>query len=90
MTIKTYATGVEKYPANSRLKIALMLFIPEYGARPLKRAIQRHVQNLLADAILASNLLPGDTALVDFGDSGYVLDVRRPAAQGALPERMAS
>src|SRR5262249_19280164 len=25
---------------------------PEFGARPLKRAIQKHVQNLLADAIL--------------------------------------
>ena len=35
------------------------------GARPLKRALQKHVQDLLADAILAGKVLPGDTAVID-------------------------
>ncbi len=52
---------------------------PEYGARPLKRAIQRRVQNLLAKAILEGRLHPGDTAVVDFGDEGWKLEVRRAA-----------
>ena len=60
---------------------------PEYGARPLKRAIQRRVQNLLADAILSSELLPGDTAVVEFGDGGFELEVRRRAS--APPEAAA-
>ncbi len=54
---------------------------PEYGARPLKRAIQRRIQNLLADAILDNRLLPGDTAMVDFGDEGFTLSVHRPTAR---------
>ena len=36
-------------------------FDPVYGARPLKRAIQRHVENPLAEAMLAGDFLPGDT-----------------------------
>ena len=47
----------------------------EYGARPLKRAIQRRIQNLLADAILGGQLGSGDRALVDFGDEGFQLRV---------------
>jgi ATP-dependent Clp protease ATP-binding subunit ClpB len=51
---------------------------PEYGARPLKRTIQRRVQNLMASAILQGELGPGDTARIHFGDGGYRLEVVRP------------
>ncbi len=50
-------------------------FDPEYGARPLKRVIQRRIQNRLADAILSGALNAGDTARFDFGDEGYLLDI---------------
>jgi len=50
-------------------------FDPEYGARPLKRVIQRRLQNKLADAILAGELNAGDTARFDFGEHGYTLQV---------------
>jgi ATP-dependent Clp protease ATP-binding subunit ClpB len=50
---------------------------PEYGARPLKRAIQRRLENKLAEAILGGKLLPGDTAVFDFGDDGWKLEPRR-------------
>lgn len=38
---------------------------PNYGARPLKRAIQRHIQDALAMKILESTFAEGDTILVD-------------------------
>ncbi|MFQ5457844.1 MAG: hypothetical protein ACE5FC_05260, partial [Myxococcota bacterium] len=38
---------------------------PAYGARPLKRAIQRLVQDPLALEILRGNYAEGDTVLVD-------------------------
>ncbi len=57
---------------------------PEYGARPLKRAIQRRVQNLLAEAILGGRLNAGDTAVVDFGEQGYSLEVRSREPAEAL------
>jgi ATP-dependent Clp protease ATP-binding subunit ClpB len=50
---------------------------PEYGARPLKRAIQRRLENKLAEAILAGKLLPGDTAVFEFGEGGWRLEARR-------------
>ena len=36
-------------------------FDPVYGARPLKRAIQRLIENPLAEALLAGDFIPGDT-----------------------------
>jgi ATP-dependent Clp protease ATP-binding subunit ClpB len=41
---------------------------PVYGARPLKRAIQRHLQDPLADLILRGEVLDGVTVNVDEGD----------------------
>jgi ATP-dependent Clp protease ATP-binding subunit ClpB len=38
---------------------------PVYGARPLKRAIQRHLQDPLAMKVLKGEYLPGDTVVVD-------------------------
>jgi ATP-dependent Clp protease ATP-binding subunit ClpB len=40
-------------------------FDPHYGARPLKRAIQRRVQNPLAMRLLKSEFKPGQTVEVD-------------------------
>ena len=40
----------------------------EYGARPLRRAIQSHVDDALADAILAGELRPGLIARLALAD----------------------
>ena len=41
---------------------------PVYGARPLKRAVQKYLQDPLADAILAGEVSDGQTVKVDEGD----------------------
>ena len=41
---------------------------PVFGARPLKRAIQTHLENPLAQRILAGDFLPGSTVHVDYKD----------------------
>ena len=56
---------------------------PEYGARPLKRAIQRRLQNRLAEALLSGEVSEGDTAVMDFGDDGWTLRVERASAVSA-------
>jgi ATP-dependent Clp protease ATP-binding subunit ClpB len=43
---------------------------PVYGARPLKRAIQRELENPLATKILENTFNEGDTILVDLQDGG--------------------
>jgi ATP-dependent Clp protease ATP-binding subunit ClpB len=41
---------------------------PTYGARPIKRAIQREVENPLATKILENTFVLGDTVVIDAGD----------------------
>jgi ATP-dependent Clp protease ATP-binding subunit ClpB len=47
-------------------------FDPVYGARPLKRVIQREVQDPLALALLRGEFREGDTVRVDARDGGIV------------------
>jgi ATP-dependent Clp protease ATP-binding subunit ClpB len=51
-------------------------FDPAYGARPLKRAIQRHVQNRLAQAVLAGDVADGDNVTFDVGEAKDELVVK--------------
>jgi ATP-dependent Clp protease ATP-binding subunit ClpB len=46
---------------------------PTYGARPLKRAVQKYLQDPLADLILAGEIPDGATVRVEEGDGGLVL-----------------
>ena len=46
----------------------------EYGARPLRRAVQTYLDDALADAILAGNLLPGQTAQVSVVDGAIKVE----------------
>ena len=38
---------------------------PKNGARPLRRAIEDHVESLISDAIISGDLQPGDIAMID-------------------------
>jgi len=51
----------------------------EFGARPLKRVLQRRVQNLLADAILDGRLQAGGRARIDLSEGEFRLEVLDPA-----------
>ena len=55
---------------------------PSMGARPLRRAIQRYIEDPLADFVLRSELPPGATVVVDVApegdDSGVTLSVVAP------------
>ena len=53
---------------------------PAYGARPLRRVIQREVQDRLAEEILGGSITDGMKVLVDAGQDGIVL---RPAEAAA-------
>ena len=48
-------------------------FDPIYGARPLKRYLQSHVETLAARRIVAGDLHPGDTLTVDVEDGNLVI-----------------
>ena len=46
---------------------------PVYGARPLKRVIQKHLQNPLAERILEGRIKDGDRVTVGAGAGGLIL-----------------
>ncbi|MCA3563758.1 MAG: ATP-dependent chaperone ClpB [Methylocystis sp.] len=46
---------------------------PAYGARPLKRVIQKHVQDPLAEMILAGSIKDGETVPVAVGPGGLMI-----------------
>ena len=48
---------------------------PEYGARPLRRTVQRELDNKLSRYLLDGALAPGDTVNVDAGDDGLKITV---------------
>jgi ATP-dependent Clp protease ATP-binding subunit ClpB len=50
---------------------------PTYGARPLKRAIQRHLENKLAEDLLAGRYVAGDTIVVDRALAGELVFRKR-------------
>ena len=46
---------------------------PVFGARPLKRVIQRHLQDPLAEMLLAGDVKDGDTVTVSAGSEGLIV-----------------
>jgi len=63
-------------------------FDPVFGARPLRRTIERRVANPLSRRILADEFAEGDTALVDFADGEYAFE-RKAAPAKAKAEAKA-
>jgi ATP-dependent Clp protease ATP-binding subunit ClpC len=57
---------------------------PTYGARPLRRTVQRRIENELAKRVLAGEFHEGDKVTVDFAGGEYVFR----AEPGAKPQQM--
>ncbi len=49
---------------------------PVYGARPLKRYLQKHVETLAARFLLEDKVQEGQTILIDVGENGYFATVK--------------
>jgi ATP-dependent Clp protease ATP-binding subunit ClpC len=56
-------------------------FDPEFGARPLRRAIQRELENELSRLLLSDALQPDDRIRVDYDDVQLTFDVEKEAAE---------
>ncbi len=65
--------------------LAALGWDPEYGARPLKRAIQKHLEDRLAERVLSGELSPGNTVTIDAKDGD--LTIVSAAAAPATPNK---
>jgi ATP-dependent Clp protease ATP-binding subunit ClpB len=67
---------LEVSPA-AREWLALEGYDPAYGARPLRRLVQREIGDRLARQLLAGEIKDGDTVVVDRGPDGLAVTSRR-------------
>ncbi len=79
---------VELTPA-ARSWLAREGYDPQFGARPLRRALQRHVESPLSVMLLRGDYQSGDRVLVDVGESGLIFSRLQPLETGqaiSVPE----
>ena len=50
-------------------------FDPQYGARPIKRLVQKEILNLLSKEMLKGNIQKGDNLLIDSFNDEIVLEL---------------
>lgn len=61
---------------NAMQQIIDAAYDPVYGARPLKRYLQKHVETLAAIFLLEDKVQEGETILIDVQDGNYVASVK--------------
>ena len=72
MNIGLFAKGLD-LTDGARAWLGRVGYDPVYGARPLKRAVQKYLQDPLADAILRGEIMDGETVHIEEGDGGLKL-----------------
>ena len=65
-----------KLSKKARNFIAEKGFDKQYGARPLKRAIQKYVEDAIAEEIIKSNIQEGDSITMDIGKNDVELNIK--------------
>ncbi|WP_025782843.1 ATP-dependent Clp protease ATP-binding subunit [Sporosarcina sp. D27] len=62
---------------EAKLKIADEGYDPEYGARPLRRALQKHVEDRLSEELLKGTALAGRKVKVDYVDGDFTVETQQ-------------
>ncbi len=70
---------------EARALLAVESYDPAYGARPVKRALQRRLRDPLAEKILAGELVAGDTVVVTAADRALRIDKKAPPLSPGAP-----
>ncbi|KAB7704581.1 AAA domain-containing protein [Bacillus aerolatus] len=65
---------------RAKEKITEEGYDPEYGARPLRRALQKQVEDRLSEELLKGKVLTGQHILVDVEDDEFVVKTKEPSA----------
>ena len=78
--LKTRNISIEVTPAAMD-KLIDEGYSDEYGARPLKRIVQKRVEDRLSDEILAGRILSGEKVTVDYADGNYVFASAKAVAE---------
>ncbi|MNR26133.1 Negative regulator of genetic competence ClpC/MecB [compost metagenome] len=58
---------------KAKMFLAKEGFDPTYGARPLRRAIQKHIEDRLSEELLRGNISKGDSLTIDENEGELVV-----------------
>ena len=84
LALRTVASGLLEKGINLEVTdsakdwMAEKGYDPLFGARPIRRVIQDHVEDKLSDSILEGTLGPGDTAIIDFVEGEITVTSQSP------------
>jgi ATP-dependent Clp protease ATP-binding subunit ClpB len=67
---------------RARTNLVQTGYDPQYGARPLKRAIQKKIETPLGRLLLKGDIRDGQTVVVDEGEKGELTFLPEPVAVG--------
>ena len=65
-------------------------FDPQYGARPMRRAVEKYLEDPLAEEILRGTLTEGESVYVTSDKEKLVFSQQKPAAEGAAEGALTS
>ena len=65
-------------------KIAVEGYDPEYGARPLRRALQKHIEDRLSEELLKGTVLSGQNVMIDVVDGEFVVHTTESEPESQL------
>ena len=83
---RAYERGVE-LTTNAKVLLAKRGYDPLLGARPLRREIQRDIEDALSERILFNELKPGEIVLVDVeGEGADAVFTFKGERKGGTPE----
>jgi ATP-dependent Clp protease ATP-binding subunit ClpC len=65
---------------DAKDKIANEGYDPEYGARPLRRAIQKHIEDRLSEELLKGKVLTGQSVVIDVEDNDFTVKIKEASS----------
>ncbi|MCX6121758.1 MAG: ATP-dependent chaperone ClpB [Ignavibacteriales bacterium] len=65
------------FTAEAKERLATIGYDPSYGARPLKRVIQKYVINILSEKLLSGDVVDGDTVEIGTDNRGMIAFVKK-------------
>jgi ATP-dependent Clp protease ATP-binding subunit ClpC len=77
--LESQRVSIEVTPAAKEF-LAEEGYDPKFGARPLARAIRRHIENPLSSRIIGGEFDPSDTVLIDRAGDGLAFKAKVPTA----------
>jgi ATP-dependent Clp protease ATP-binding subunit ClpC len=64
----------------AKAKISVEGYDPEYGARPLRRAIQKHIEDRLSEELLKGTVLTGQHVIIDVENGEFIVTTNKKAS----------